>query len=148
MNAQQTCLHDMVILRSQKKITHFLMILAWLCRFKILHQNRVYDMITRSTMFNKAFYLTAAILKSAILINYLTNRELITLTTDEVITTILKVISATTKVILTTEEVIRQNPQASSKNRGWWHKRSLFVHSVLRTILGNSISAPRKPTHI
>ena len=29
------------------------------------------------------------------------------LTTEEVITTILKVISATTKVILTTEEVIR-----------------------------------------
>ena len=36
------------------------MILAWLCRFKILHQNRVYDMTIRSTMFNNAFYLTAA----------------------------------------------------------------------------------------
>ena len=69
----------MVVLRSQKKITDFVMILSWLCRFKILHQNRVYDVTIRSTMFKNAFYLTAAILKSAIMINYLTNQELITL---------------------------------------------------------------------
>ena len=30
-----------------KKNTAFLMILAWLCLFNILHQNRVYDMTIR-----------------------------------------------------------------------------------------------------
>ena len=54
------------------------MILALLCRFKVLHENRAYDMTIRSRMFNNAFYLTAAILKSAIMIYYLTNQELIT----------------------------------------------------------------------
>ena len=31
-----TCLHHIVILRSQNKITDFVMILAWLCRFKVV----------------------------------------------------------------------------------------------------------------
>ena len=30
------CLHDMVILRSQNKITDFLMILAWACPINLL----------------------------------------------------------------------------------------------------------------
>ena len=37
----------MVILGSKKKITDFFMILALLCLFKILHQNRNYDMTIR-----------------------------------------------------------------------------------------------------
>ena len=44
-----TCSHQMIILRSQKTITDFLMILAWLCRFKILHQNRIGSLITYSS---------------------------------------------------------------------------------------------------
>ena len=40
----------MVILRSQKKNIDFFMILARLCRVKILHQNRVYDLTIRSMM--------------------------------------------------------------------------------------------------
>ena len=32
------------IKKPKENYTDFLMILAWLCRFKILHQNRVYIM--------------------------------------------------------------------------------------------------------
>ena len=45
----------MIILRNKKKITDFFTILVLLCRFKILHQNRVYEMTIREPMFNNAF---------------------------------------------------------------------------------------------
>ena len=45
-----TCLHHMVILRAQKKITDFLMILAWASPFNLIKQILMHNPSTQGTL--------------------------------------------------------------------------------------------------